>query len=250
MSIHANLEFNYLAEAQSDKYITANEALQIITDALTDSISKSVAGTGDISLSDPEALQNVYFDLTGILTGNRNVIVPNASSANRKLYIVKNSTTGSFTLTVKTSAGTGITIAQGSLRILYCDGTNVVAASGEDTGGAPLWVTSGFFPGAPVSSQLLLLLPIPAGITVTFPANLTGSKGRNVTTATGTTTFSIRKNNSEFATMVFAGGAATSTFTGSLTSLSGDSGDYLSIIAPGSVDATLADIGYSLKGTR
>lgn len=58
------------------------------------------------------------------LTAARNIIVPSTS----KTYIVKNVTTGGFSVTVKTSAGTGIEVPNGSEMLLYCDGTNVVVA--------------------------------------------------------------------------------------------------------------------------
>jgi hypothetical protein len=44
-------------------------------------------------------------------------------------YWITNDTTGAFTLTVKTSAGSGIAVGQGTSAILYCNGTNVVSAS-------------------------------------------------------------------------------------------------------------------------
>lgn len=58
------------------------------------------------------------------LTANRNIIVPSTS----KLYVVKNATTGGFSVTVKTSAGTGIEVPNGNTMLLYCDGTNVIVA--------------------------------------------------------------------------------------------------------------------------
>jgi hypothetical protein len=51
------------------------------------------------------------------------VICPTAS----KIYIIKNSVTGGFAVTLKTSAGTGISVPNGGTALLYCDGTNVVS---------------------------------------------------------------------------------------------------------------------------
>ena len=84
----------------------------------------NVAGTGNYTLSGSE-LNRIAYDFTGALTGSRNIIVPSTVQQ----YWVTNDTTGSFTLTVKTSAGTGIAVGQGSSAILYCNGTNVVSAS-------------------------------------------------------------------------------------------------------------------------
>jgi hypothetical protein len=66
--------------------------------------------------------RNAVINLTGAMTANRNVIVPDPN----KLYLVKNSTTGGFSVTVKTSAGTGVLIPPGTARWVYADGTNVV----------------------------------------------------------------------------------------------------------------------------
>lgn len=84
---------------------------------------KNVAGGVDVTLTTTEA-GNKVLKFIGLLTGNINVIVPNVVS----LYIVDNETTGAFTLTVKTSAGTGIAVPQNNRNILYSDGTNVLQA--------------------------------------------------------------------------------------------------------------------------
>jgi hypothetical protein len=54
------------------------------------------------------------------------VICPTAS----KIYIIKNSVTGGYAVTLKTSAGTGISVPNGGTALLYCDGTNVVSGGG------------------------------------------------------------------------------------------------------------------------
>ena len=54
------------------------------------------------------------------------VICPTAS----KVYIIKNSVTGGYAVTLKTSAGTGVSVANGVTALLYCDGTNVVSGGG------------------------------------------------------------------------------------------------------------------------
>ena len=67
-------------------------------------------------------MRNAIIRLTGVLTGDRSVIVPNRD----KIYIVHNATTGAFLTTVKTAAGSGIVIEQGFKAVVYCDGTNVL----------------------------------------------------------------------------------------------------------------------------
>lgn len=58
---------------------------------------------------------------SGSLTATRNLIVPNGA----KEYLVWNNTTGGQSIVVKTSAGTGITVASGAKAHLFADGTNV-----------------------------------------------------------------------------------------------------------------------------
>jgi len=62
-----------------------------------------------------------YLTTTGVLTANRNVIVPNSWQA-----IVFCNNSGAFTTTFKTAAGAGVVVAQGKCAMLLADGTNVV----------------------------------------------------------------------------------------------------------------------------
>ena len=86
----------------------------------------SVAVTAaDVTLTQAQAACR-YLTTTGILTGNRNVIVPNDWEG-----IVYCSNTGAFTTTFKTSAGAGIVVAQTKRAILLADGTNVVRVTAD-----------------------------------------------------------------------------------------------------------------------
>lgn len=87
-------------------------------------LTKSVAGDQNVTLTADEA-GNGTLVFTGALTGNISVIVP----ATARGWVVRNNTSGAFTLTVKTAAGTGIVVTQGRTRELHCDGTNVLAST-------------------------------------------------------------------------------------------------------------------------
>lgn len=114
-----------------------------------------------------------------------------------------------------------------------------------------------FYPGVPTASALVGILAAPAGITtITFAAAISGSSGKSFTAATAQTDFDVRKNATTSAngasvgTIRFAAAGNVPTFiAASGFSLTGGT-DYLSIWAPASADATLADIGISLYGTR
>lgn len=83
----------------------------------------AVAGSGNYTLTGSE-LNRVAYSFTGLLTGNRVIVVP----ATVQQYWVDNKTTGAYTFTIKTTTGTGFSIASGARAILYSDGTNVVQA--------------------------------------------------------------------------------------------------------------------------
>jgi hypothetical protein len=85
-------------------------------------LSLAVAGgVGTTVLTRDQAAVRIL-ELTGALTGNRTLEVP----AVAWIWSVFNNTTGAFSLTLKTNAGTGIAVTQGKRTLLYCDGTNVV----------------------------------------------------------------------------------------------------------------------------
>ena len=69
-----------------------------------------------------QAQRCLVINVTGSLTATRNLIVPTIE----KQYIIQNNTTGSQSIVVKTSAGTGITVPNGKKAHLYADGTNVI----------------------------------------------------------------------------------------------------------------------------
>ena len=102
-----------------------NRVIRMIDQGVAGVLIKDVSGASDVTLTsinyEPDEARNALLAFTGTLTGNINVIVPNAE----KIYFVHNKTTGPYTLTVKTPSGTGQLIAQPYGDMLYCDGVNV-----------------------------------------------------------------------------------------------------------------------------
>ena len=88
-----------------------------------DYTSIAVAGTGTYTLAGTE-LNRIAYNFTGLLTGNRTIIVPPTVQQ----YWITNSTTGAYTFTVKTAVGVGVTITQGQRGIFYCNGTDFLVA--------------------------------------------------------------------------------------------------------------------------
>ena len=125
-----------------------------------DYTSIAIAGTGNYTLTGSE-LNRIVYNFTGVLTGNRSIIVP----ATVQQYWVSNATTGAYTLTVKTSAGTGVTITQGARGIFYCDGTNVVDAD-TSTVSTPISIADGGTGATTAGGALINLGGTTTGIAV------------------------------------------------------------------------------------
>ena len=75
--------------------------------------------------------KNQVLKLVGTIGGAVNVVVPDSVE---KTYIIDNATTGAYTVTVKTSSGTGVTwaAADKGTKMVYSDGTNVVDTAFTD----------------------------------------------------------------------------------------------------------------------
>lgn len=79
---------------------------------------------GTISLSNSQAAYPIIV-LSGTLTSNAIVNIP----AFVTQWIFVNNTTGSYTVQLKTSGGTGVNLAQGYSSFVYGDGTNIYYAN-------------------------------------------------------------------------------------------------------------------------
>jgi hypothetical protein len=97
------------------------------TVSITDADFTLTTNNGAVDQARSMAL-NITSSVT--LTATRNVICPSVS----KLYVVRNATTGGQSIVIKTSAGSGITVANGATAIVLCDGTDVIDPfSGKQT---------------------------------------------------------------------------------------------------------------------
>jgi hypothetical protein len=85
----------------------------------------SLAGSsGTVTLTGTQ-LNRISYRFVGALAGNVTIVVPGTIQQ----YWIDNETTGAFSLTFESpTPGTTTAVAQGTRNILYCDGTNVVAA--------------------------------------------------------------------------------------------------------------------------
>jgi len=101
-------------------------------------LQQSIAGYSSITLNAttgatltysnglPSDGKNAVLNLTGTITGNVSVTIP--ASVTQKVYVIRNSTTGAFTVTVKISGQTGVTFSatDKGTKLLYANGTDFV----------------------------------------------------------------------------------------------------------------------------
>ena len=105
-----------------------------------------------------------------------------------------------------------------------------------------------YIQGLPTSSELLLVfVPVDAG-QFRIPAGATGSKFEGQVNATASTTYSLKKNGSQFGTAQVGAGVSSGTFTvASATTFDPSVPDIFTIVAPASPDATHADFTIHLQ---
>lgn len=169
-----------------------------------DYVAISLTGqTSPYVLSGAE-LNRITYNFSGTLTANMEVIVPDTIQQ----YWIANTTTGAYTLTVKTASGSGIAIASGARTILYCDGVDVYPA---ESGGLsfPIAVSQGGT-GATTASAARANL----GATSIGSSLFTAGSANDVWSALGTTP-------------VAAGGTGTSTVPTDGQLLIGDGTGYV-----------------------
>ena len=176
-----------------------------------DYTSINVAGAGDYTLSGVQ-LNRISYNLTGVLTGNRNIIVPTSIQQ----YWITNATTGAFTLTVKTASGTGITVTQNQAQILYCDGTNVVQGQTASGGLAtPVSVANGGTGASTTSGALANLGGTSTGIGVFTATNAAAGRTALGAGTVGAQVFvSVTQADAQAAIGAFAGPAGPTGPTG------------------------------------
>ena len=110
-----------------------NTNLVILQQAIAGYSGISIAGgVGNTDLTFSNGLtsngKNAVIELTGTITGNRTVTITTASGVKNKVYVIRNSTSGAFTVTVLIQGQTGVTFSatDKGTKILYLNGTDVV----------------------------------------------------------------------------------------------------------------------------
>jgi len=117
--------------------------------------------------------KNAVIELTGTITGNQIVTIPDAIE---KVYIINNNTTGAFTVQLKTVSGTGPTFSttDKGIKIVYSNGTDIVEASTTTLGN----ITTGTIASGEITATGHIL----PGVNDTYDLGASGNVWRNLYT--------------------------------------------------------------------
>ena len=104
--------------------ILNTNVIDLIDDAIAGYEVVSVSSTG-ITLSDnngtTDQSRNASLEFAGTLTANVTITIP----SEEKTYFVRENTTGSFAVQMKTAAGSALNLTQGQNTFVACDGTSI-----------------------------------------------------------------------------------------------------------------------------
>jgi hypothetical protein len=159
-------------------------------------IEQAITGSGDVTFTgadvtltlantnSAQTARNLRLVCVGTSGGARQLIVPDIE----KQYIVKNELAD--TVTIKTSAGTGIAVLAGKTMTVFNDGTNVVdvttqttsLVTGSITASSPIAVSSGGTGLATLTANNVIL-----GNGTSNPSFVAPGNSANVLTSNGTT---------------------------------------------------------------
>lgn len=104
--------------------ILNTNVIDLIDDAIAGYEIVSVSGTG-ITLTDnngsSDQSRNAALEFAGTLTANVTITIP----SEEKTYFVRENSSGSFAVQMKTASGSALTLNQGQNTFVACDGTSI-----------------------------------------------------------------------------------------------------------------------------
>lgn len=250
MSATPILGITEVAENQNSKHITINDAFGFLESASNSRIAVDM-NNDDLTMTESMFTSSLIFFLTNA-SGPHNLVVPSTVNgmASDRFVVFQNTTAQDITIEAGSAATNTISIAPSSVSFIHVGGStitvlfsqNAVVSAGDEVAMA-LFISDQPGVGAEVLRHVLPR-------SVVFAGNFASSRGSVGINPTGSAIWGIARNGSSVGTITIStGGVFTYASTGGLaqTFLAGD---ILTITAPSPQDATLADIGITLFGTK
>jgi hypothetical protein len=152
-------------------------------------LEQAITGVTSITMSDANYTLTSFNGVTDearnavlVVSGTNNAVRDLIPPVVEKVYIVANNTTGGYAIRIIGASGTGVNIASGATQVVYCDGTNFIAASGAFVNGAVLGVAGGGTGLGTLTANNVIL-----GNGTSSPTFVAPGTSGNVLTSNGTT---------------------------------------------------------------
>jgi len=122
---------------------TTNTNLGTLLEQAITGVQPIVMSDANYTLTSFNGISDEARNAVLVVTGTNNAVRDLIPPVVEKLYVVANNTTGGYAIRVIGASGTGVSIPNGTTQIVYCDGTNFIAAGGAFVNGTVLGVTGG-----------------------------------------------------------------------------------------------------------
>lgn len=243
------LNITQIAESQSNKYQTHNNAVDALEQATNATLENAAVGGSAWAISEAEIVRYYTFKASGA-SGAFDITVPstvNSVNAQRVFAVRNEDTTYTATVKASTGSGTSVALAPGASAILMQTHEDVVLVSKSAGTTAPYDIGL-FVNGLPVDNDEVMKFVVTRAFSLAD--DFAGSQGQAGVNPTAAATFTVKHNGATIGTVAIStGGVFTFATSGSGTE-DFVAGDRLSVTNPTPQDATLSDVGITFAGTR
>ena len=161
---------------------TTNTNLGTLIEQAITGVTSIVMSDANYTLTSFNGVSDEARNAVLVVTGTNNAVRDLIPPVVEKVYIVANNTTGGYAIRVIGASGTGVSIPTGATQVVYCDGTNFIAASAAFTNGSVLGVAGGGTGLSTLTANNVIL-----GNGTSSPTFVAPGTTGNVLTSNGTT---------------------------------------------------------------
>jgi len=160
--------------------ILNTNVIDLVDDAIAGYEVVSVSSTG-ITLSDnngtTDQSRNAALEFAGTLTANVTITIP----SEEKTYFVRENTTGSFAVQMKTAAGSALTLSQQSNVFIACDGTDIYSIESPTSVSA---FTTNVLTATSITTSILAATNVSTSILTAINVSTTSFAATSISTST------------------------------------------------------------------
>lgn len=250
MASSAILNITQIAESQTNKYITHNNAVDALEEAGNEIHVESSIGAGPVTITEAEAVGHAVFELSGG-SGAFDMTMPATINAiNAKRVFMVNNLDTTYVATIKASSGSGanVTMNPGTSGMFYQDFEDIYLIGAIGTNAGPPYDIGFYLNGAPTGAQEMFKFTAPRAFE--FPDEFAGSVGDAGVNPTASTVLTVKRNGGSIGTITISTAGAFTFATTATTVEAFAAGDELSVDNQATADATAADISLTFVGTR